>query len=40
MEYYMINAIVSDLMDYRRNVDKEFLIWYGFAVVMYNSIDV
>ena len=38
--YYMINTIVSDLMDYRRNVDKEFSIWYGFAVEMANSIDV
>ena len=24
--YYMIDTIVSDLMDYRRNVDKEFSI--------------
>ena len=38
--YYMIDTIVSDLMDYRRNVDKEFSIWYGFAVKMANSIDV
>ena len=38
--YYMIDTIVSDLMDYRRNVDKEFSIWYGFAVEMANSIDV
>ena len=36
----MIDTIVSDLMDYRRNVDKEFSIWYGFAVEMANSIDV
>ena len=27
-------------MDYRRNVDKEFSIWYGFAVKMANSIDI
>ena len=38
--YYMIDTIVSDLMDYRRNVDKEISIWYGFAVEMANSIDV
>ena len=36
----MIDTIVSDLMDYRRNIDKEFSIWYGFAVKMSNSIDV
>ena len=36
----MINTIVSDLMDYGRNVDKEFSTWYGFAVKMANSIDV
>ena len=36
----MIDIIVSDLMDYRRNVDKEFSIWHGFAVEMANSIDI
>ena len=25
--YYMIDTNVSDLMDYRRDVDKEFSIW-------------
>ena len=38
--YYMIDTIVSDLVDYRRNVEKEFSMWYGFAVEMANSIDV
>ena len=38
--YYMIDTTVSDLKDYRRNVDKEFSIWYGFAVEIANSIDV
>ena len=38
--YYMIDTTVSDLIDYRRNVDKEFSIWYGFAVEIANSIDV
>ena len=37
--YYMFDTIVKDLMDYRRNVDKEFSIWYGFAVEMANSIN-
>ena len=26
-------------MDYRKNVDKEFSIWYGFVVEMANSIN-
>lgn len=34
MRYYMINTIVSDLMNYRGNVDKEFSIWHDFAVEM------
>ena len=37
--YYMFDTIVKDLMDYRRNVDKEFSIWYGFVVEMANSIN-
>ena len=36
----MIDIIVSDLMDYRRNIDKEFSIWHGFTVEMANSIDI
>ena len=36
----MIDRLVSDLMDYRRNADKEFSIWYGSAVEMSDSIDV
>ena len=36
----MFDTIVKDLMDYRRNFDKEFSIWYGFAVEMANSIAV
>ena len=36
----MTDTIVSDLMDYRRNIDKEFSVWYGFAIEIANSIDV
>ena len=36
----MIESLVSDLVDYRRNADKQFSIWYGSAVEMANSIDV
>ena len=36
--YYTIDIIDSDLMDYRRNVDKEFSNWYGFFVETTNSI--
>ena len=35
----MFDTIAKDLMDYRRNVDKEFSILYGFAVEMANSIN-
>ena len=33
-------TIVSDLMDYRRNIDKEFQIQYGFVAKTANSIGV
>ena len=36
----MIDAVVSGLMDYRRNVDKDFSICYGFPVETANSIHV